>query len=88
MSARNVERLRGFVEAFNARDIDAMIAGCDPSIELHSVFAAVGGASYHGHDGLWESFRDFEDAWGAEIRIEPEPEWFVRRCPEDLEQTD
>ena len=72
MSQENVELNRRAVEAFNARDIEAFIAFCDPSIEGHSVFAAVGGADYHGHDGLRRFFRDARDAWGDAIRIEPE----------------
>ena len=39
MSERNVELTRRVVEAFNARDIEAIIAYCDPSIEYHSVLA-------------------------------------------------
>jgi hypothetical protein len=35
------------------------------------VFAAVGGAVYHGHDGLRDYYRDLADAWGDDIRIEP-----------------
>jgi ketosteroid isomerase-like protein len=70
MSRENVELYRRFNEAFNARDIETVIAYCDPSIELESAFAAVGGAVYHGHDGLRRWQRDFEDAWGDEIRVE------------------
>ena len=36
------------------------------------MFAAVGGAVYHGQDGLRRFFRETRDAWGDEIRIEPE----------------
>jgi hypothetical protein len=72
VSRENVELTRGYIAAFNARDIEAFIAYCDPTIEFHSVFAAVGGAVYHGHDGLRSWHRDFEDAWGGEIRLEPE----------------
>jgi ketosteroid isomerase-like protein len=70
MSERNVELARRVTEAFNA-SIDAFIAYCDPSIEFHSTFAAVGGAVYHGHDELRSWQRDLGDAW-AEIRLEPE----------------
>jgi ketosteroid isomerase-like protein len=69
MSERNVELPRRWMEAFNARDIEALIAYCDPSIELHSAFAAVGGAVYHGHDGLRRWHRDLQEAWGAGIRV-------------------
>jgi hypothetical protein len=70
---QNVELHRRAIEAFNARDIEALVARFfDPSIELHSAFAAIGGAIYHGHDGLRKWHRDLEDAWGDEIRIAPE----------------
>lgn len=72
MSERNVELLRRFIEAFHARDLDAVLALVDPSIEWHSAFAAVGGAVYHGHDGIRKWYRDMEDAWGNELRVEPE----------------
>jgi len=58
--------------AFNAGDIEATIALCDPAIVFRSVFAAVGGAVYHGHDGMRRWNRDFQDVWGEDIRIEPE----------------
>jgi ketosteroid isomerase-like protein len=72
MTESNVERNRSVIEAFNARDIERYLAFCDPSIEWHSTFAAVGGAVYHGHDGVRRWHRDLEDTWGEEIRIEPE----------------
>jgi ketosteroid isomerase-like protein len=71
MSERNVELHRRAVAAFNARDIEALIACFDSSCDVHSGFASIGGGRYHGHDGLRESFRDSEHAWG-EIRIDPE----------------
>ena len=58
MSERNIELVRRYIAAFNARDVEAAIALCDPSIEYHSVFAgAVTGAVYHGHDGVRGSRR-------------------------------
>jgi ketosteroid isomerase-like protein len=72
MSERNVELMRQTTDAWNSRDIEAFVAYCDESIEWHSTFAAVGGAVYHGHDGLRRYQRDMEDAWGDEIRLEPE----------------
>ena len=72
MSQENVELHRRTYEAFNARDVEAFIAYCDPQIEFHSTFAAVGGAVYHGHDGLRKWHRDLEEAWGEHIRVEPE----------------
>ena len=72
MSEKNIALLRRWTEAFNAREVDAMLAHCDPSIEMHSVFAAVGGTVYRGHDGLRRWQRDLEGAWGEEIGAEPE----------------
>ena len=72
MSLRNVELHRRTVEAFNARDIEAWIAFCDPEIELHSAVTVPGGAVYHGHDGVRKWHRDLEDAWGDELHVEAE----------------
>ena len=72
MSEQNVERDRRLVETFNTRDVEAFIALCDPDIEVHSVFTAVGGTTYHGHDGVRKWHRDLQETWGEEIRIESE----------------
>ena len=72
MSERNVELLRRWIEAFNSRDIEAVIALCDPAIEFRSVVAAVGGGVYYGHDGMRRWHRDLEGAWGEQIRIRPD----------------
>jgi ketosteroid isomerase-like protein len=71
MSQENVEVHRRAVEAFNAHDVEAFVAFCDPSIEFHTAFAAVGGV-YHGHHGVREWLGDLKEAWGAELRAEPE----------------
>jgi ketosteroid isomerase-like protein len=71
LSDRNVELTRRWQAVFNTRDIEALIALCDPAVELHSVFAAIG-AVYHGHDGMRRWHRDLQEAWGEEIRVEPE----------------
>jgi hypothetical protein len=60
------------VEAYSARDIEALIAYLDPAVELHPVFAAAGGAVYKGHDGIRNWYRDQADAFGDELRAEPE----------------
>ncbi len=60
------------MEAFNAHDVDAFVAHFDRSAEFRSIFAAVGGATYRGRDELPRYFRDLRDAWGDQIRIEPE----------------
>jgi ketosteroid isomerase-like protein len=72
VSEQNIETLRRAVEAYNARDVDAFIAFFDPSVELHSAFSAVGGADYHGYEGLHKFFGDFGQAWGDDLHVEPE----------------
>ena len=72
MSRENVKLHHRAIEAFNTRDVETFIAVCDPQIEFHSAFGAVGGGIYQGHDGVRSWHRDFEDAWGTQIRIEPE----------------
>jgi ketosteroid isomerase-like protein len=72
MSQENVEVVRAFTDAFNAGDIEGLVACCDPGVEFHSTFAAVGGAIYHGHDGMRRWHRDMKEIWGGEIRSELE----------------
>jgi ketosteroid isomerase-like protein len=71
VSEQNVELVRRQVDAYNARDIDAFIALCDPGIEFHAAWTAVGPVTYHGHDGLRVWHRELEAAWD-EIRVEPD----------------
>jgi len=72
VSTENVELHRRFYEALNAGDAEALVAICDPCVEIRSVFAAVGGALYHGHEGARKWLADLVDAWGGELRVEIE----------------
>jgi ketosteroid isomerase-like protein len=72
VSEQSVEGHRRIYEAFNARDADALVGLCDPSIVVESVFGAVSGAVYHGHDGVRQWHRDLAEARGEEIRVEAE----------------
>ena len=72
MSRENVELHRRIVEAFSERDVEGLVALCDRRVEWHSLFAAVGDTVYRGPDGVRTWHRDLQDAWGEEIRIEPE----------------
>ena len=72
MSERNVELNRRWIKAFNQRDIETLIGMCDPAIEFRSVFAAVGGGVYYGHDGMRRWHRDLQEEWGEQIRLQPE----------------
>jgi ketosteroid isomerase-like protein len=72
MSQGGVEVVRAFTEAFNAGDIDGVVACCDSNVEFHSTFAAVGGGVYHGHDGIRKWYRDLREIWGEELHSDLE----------------
>jgi ketosteroid isomerase-like protein len=72
LSEENVELHRRAVWAYNAGDIEGFIGYFDPSIEFHSAVTTPGGAVYQGHDGIRRWHRDLEDAFGGQLRIEPE----------------
>jgi ketosteroid isomerase-like protein len=72
MSESNVELTRRFGAAYDARDSEAIIAYCDPSIEYHAAWAGIAPTIYHGHEGMRRWHRDLQEAWGDEIRVEPE----------------
>jgi len=72
MSQENVERTRRIYEAMNTGNADALVELCDPSIEVHSVFAAVGGAVYHGRDGARVWVRELQETFGGRFRVEVE----------------
>jgi SnoaL-like domain len=63
--------MRRWFEAFNARDIEAVIALCDPRGVFISTLAVRGAAVYHGHGGMRRYFGDLAETWGDEIRLEP-----------------
>ena len=62
MSEENVELTRRANDAFNRRDIDAILALADPGIEYFPrVLALEGGGPYRGHEG----FRRWWEGWLA-----------------------
>jgi ketosteroid isomerase-like protein len=71
VSEQNVELHRRVINAFNASDVEAFVALCDPNVDWNSVMEP-GGARYQGHDGVRSWFRDLKDAWGDELRVEIE----------------
>jgi ketosteroid isomerase-like protein len=67
----SVELHRRSTEAFNRRDIEAMIACVDPNVEYYPVLSALAVTVYHGHAGLRSWFGQLDDAW-EELRVEAE----------------
>jgi ketosteroid isomerase-like protein len=72
MSQENVETLKRGVDAYNRRDVDALLADCDPEIEWRpAILAHLAGAQtvYRGHEGVREMLGDAFEVL-AEMRLE------------------
>jgi ketosteroid isomerase-like protein len=72
MSRENVEAFRRGIDAFNARDVEALLEVVDRNVEWHPGLAAVlgGEATVHrGHDGVRRLVRDLYESF-VEIHVE------------------
>jgi ketosteroid isomerase-like protein len=59
MSQENVERARRFIDAYNRRDLDALLGLMDPDVVFTTRFAQMeGGSQYRGHDDVREWWDD------------------------------
>ncbi len=66
MSQEKVEIVRRVADAYNRRDVDAMLDELQPEIEWHpwlQVQLGGGATVYRGHQGVREGIRDGEDAF-------------------------
>jgi ketosteroid isomerase-like protein len=71
MSEENVEMVRRALEAYNRRDIEAVLEIHDPDVEWHPALQALLGGEatvYRGHEGVREFLRDLDEAF-AELQI-------------------
>jgi uncharacterized protein len=71
MSQENVEALKRAFDASNRRDIEGLLAEVHPDVEWHPAIAVLlgGEATYRGHEGVREWFRDQEEAF-AEVHLD------------------
>jgi ketosteroid isomerase-like protein len=72
MSQENVEAYKRGLDAFNRRDVEAMLEELDPDVVLHLALPAMfGGEStaFRGHDECREFLRDLDESF-AEFQIE------------------
>jgi ketosteroid isomerase-like protein len=72
MSQENVEVFKRGVEAYDLRDIDALLEDLDPDVEWQPVLQVLlwGEATvYQGHQGVRDWFRDLDAAF-AEFHVE------------------
>ena len=71
MSEENVEIVRRMTDAWNRRDLEALLALADPEIEYVNSPTAVEPGTRHGHDGLTAVLRaQWEMLSGARLEIE------------------
>ena len=64
MSEENAELLRRAVDAYNRRDVDALLRELDPQVQWLPALPGLlvqDAHVYQGHDGIREMFRDFYD---------------------------
>ena len=71
--SENVETVKRAFEAFNRRDIDGILAVCDPDIDWTPPPDWLGSRTYHGHNGVREAIADmvgvFEDLQAEPVRL-------------------
>ena len=73
MSQQNVEIVRRVADAYNRRDVGAMLGELHPEIEWQpwlQVQLGGGATVYRGHQGVREGIREREEAF-SEIQAEP-----------------
>ena len=73
MSEENIQLIRRAIAAFNAGDVDEMLALADPELEWRPAFGAAPDAAtaYHGHAGFREYWSGTQDIWDC-FHFEPE----------------
>ena len=74
MSAKTVDVVRRWIEAYNRRDFPGLIELTDPDFEFRSIFVAIESV-FRGYDGFPHAyFRQLEEAYE---RFEVVPERFI-----------
>jgi ketosteroid isomerase-like protein len=71
MSEENVELARRGYEAFASADMETVLAGLDPAIEIRGPGEVMGEESYYGHAGFLRYAERWLEAWD-EYRVIPE----------------
>jgi ketosteroid isomerase-like protein len=70
MSQENVETFRRGADAYNRRDVEAVLATLDPRVEWHPLLQVLLGGEatvYRGHEGVRELVRELDEAF-SELR--------------------
>jgi ketosteroid isomerase-like protein len=72
MSQENVEMFRRGADAYNRRDVEALLNTVDPEVEWHPLLQVLLGGEatvYRGHEGVRELLLDFDEAF-AELQAD------------------
>jgi ketosteroid isomerase-like protein len=65
MSQENVDGFKRGLDAYNRRDLDALLEELDPEVEWHPALAVLLGGErtvFHGHQGVRESIQEEDEA--------------------------
>ncbi len=63
LQQRNVEAIKGGVEAFRRGDLDAVLELLDPEIEVYMPSELANSGTYRGHDGYRQWLAQWLEAW-------------------------
>src|ERR1700750_2411586 len=63
MSQENVEVVRRFLDAFNARDVEVLVSLSADDCELRPFRAQLEGIVYRGHEGVRQFLSDMDEDW-------------------------
>jgi ketosteroid isomerase-like protein len=69
MSQENVEVMRQFHEAFNARDVERCLSLMHPDVEMVPITARMEGTVYRGHAGVSAFLAGFDDDWEVFVTV-------------------
>jgi ketosteroid isomerase-like protein len=63
LPSENVATVRRYIEEFNRRDFDCLVADADPDVELSEWPDAPGAQTYRGPDGVRQALDQWFDTW-------------------------
>src|SRR5215204_6158260 len=89
MSQKGMKRIRLGIEAFNRRDLDALLRWHHPNVVYQTAIASMEGEGgvYHGHEGIRQWSRDLDEAmegltgnWTSSMTWEAVATWARAVC--------
>jgi len=61
--SENVAQVCAYIDAFNRRELDVLVANAEPDVELHEWPNAPGAETHRGPDGLRKAFDSWFEIW-------------------------